>query len=130
MLLNPKFSLGSFISSTFNFTEGMNRGRGLPASDQSSDTIIGEGTAGTVFEIPGSELAVKKGPNVDALWNDLRYCQQSVRRQMHANTLLEPSFLNQMYRKTKLSKPTFIERNQNQISGDSCVEMAQIHHVS
>ena len=70
MLLNPKFCLGTFISSTFNFTQAMYHGRGLLASDQCSYTAIGEATAGTGFEIPGSELAVKKGANVDARWID------------------------------------------------------------
>lgn len=72
LLLSPKLSLGSFTSRTSNCTEGMHRGRESPASGKSGYSIIGRGTAGTVFEIPGSELAVKKGPNVDALWNDFR----------------------------------------------------------
>lgn len=48
----------------------MNRARDQAAAEKSEYRIIGMGTAGTVFEIPGSELAVKKGPNVEALWND------------------------------------------------------------
>lgn len=60
------------ISRTSKFTEGMHSGRKPPASEESGYRIIGRGTAGTIFEIPGSELAVKKGPNVDAIWDDFR----------------------------------------------------------
>ncbi|KIX97021.1 uncharacterized protein Z520_07135 [Fonsecaea multimorphosa CBS 102226] len=31
---------------------------------------IGRGTCGSVFEIPGTAQAIKKGANADALWND------------------------------------------------------------
>ena len=56
-----------------SFAEGINRARHLPArTKRSGYRIIGRGTVGTVFEIPGSELAVKKGPNIDVLWNDFR----------------------------------------------------------
>ena len=31
--------------------------------------VIGRGTAGTVLEVPGTEQAIKKGSNTEALWN-------------------------------------------------------------
>ena len=36
-----------------------------------SFVFIGVGTCGAVFEIPGTEIAVKKGKDFEAIWNDL-----------------------------------------------------------
>lgn len=38
--------------------------------EQQRYRIIGVGTCGTVFEIPGTQLAVKKGNDTKAMWND------------------------------------------------------------
>ena len=71
-MLSPKLSLRSVISTTSSFAERMNRARDKPASDKTSYRIIGRGTAGTIFEVPGTKIAVKKGSNVEALWTDYR----------------------------------------------------------
>ena len=34
---------------------------------------IGLGSCGTVFEVPGSDTAIKKGADVDAIWRDFVY---------------------------------------------------------
>lgn len=40
------------------------------ADEKPEYRIIGIGTCGTVFEIPGTYLAIKKGKDVKAMWND------------------------------------------------------------
>lgn len=44
---------------------------GNKAADEEQEyRIIGVGSCGTVFEIPGTQLAVKKGNDTKAMWND------------------------------------------------------------
>lgn len=60
---------GKSVASTSSFAERMNRAHGSNA-DKKDYRIIGTGTCGTVFEIPGTEMALKKGTDVDAMWRD------------------------------------------------------------
>ena len=48
----------------------MNRARARAADVASEYRMIGIGSCGTVFEIPGTELALKKESNIQFMWND------------------------------------------------------------
>lgn len=48
----------------------MNRVRSKATDGKQEYRIIGVGSCGTVFEIPGTQLAVKKGNDTKAMWND------------------------------------------------------------
>lgn len=48
----------------------MSRARGQATDEKQVFRIIGEGSCGTVFEVPGTQLAVKKGSDTAAMWND------------------------------------------------------------
>lgn len=46
---------------------------GARETDMNTDLrVIGLGTCGAVFELPGSEIAYKKGADTAAVWNDFR----------------------------------------------------------
>lgn len=41
------------------------------ATDEDSEyRILGLGSCGTILEVPGSGIAIKKGGDVDAIWRD------------------------------------------------------------
>ena len=53
-----------------SFADHENKAKWKTADERGDFKIIGLGSAGTVFEIPGTELAVKKGADEMALLND------------------------------------------------------------
>lgn len=57
------------MSTSSSFAERTNRARGINANEKDY-RIIGTGTCGTIFEIPETESALKKGNHTDALWRD------------------------------------------------------------
>lgn len=71
-LLRRTLSVKSVISTTSSFAERLNRAQGKAAHERRDYRIIGVGTCGTIFEIPGTELAIKKGQDKHAMWNDFR----------------------------------------------------------
>ncbi|KAL8683126.1 MAG: hypothetical protein Q9224_006713 [Gallowayella concinna] len=44
----------------------------LSKNEERDYVVIGLGSCGSVFEVPGTEIAVKKGKDTKALWNDFR----------------------------------------------------------
>lgn len=69
-VIKRALSVRSFVSTSSSFAERMERARGRAAEEKQEYRIIGVGTCGTVFEMPGTPLAVKKGPDTKAMWND------------------------------------------------------------
>ncbi|MCJ1461502.1 hypothetical protein MMC07_000099 [Pseudocyphellaria aurata] len=69
-LLKRALSVESVVSTKSSFAERMNRARNRPVEDKPDYRIIGLGSCGTVFEVPGTQLAVKKGPDTKAMRND------------------------------------------------------------
>lgn len=63
-------SASSPRSTALSFAERMNREKAKSVSEHAEYRVIGMGTAGTVFEMPGTAFAIKKGSNVSALFND------------------------------------------------------------
>ena len=69
-LLRRALSVRSVVSISSSFAERMNRARTKAVDEKHEYRIIGMGSCGTVFEIPGTELAIKKGMDTEAMWND------------------------------------------------------------
>lgn len=56
--------------------------------------VIGLGTCGTVFEVPGSERAYKKGSDDAALWRDFCYTNKVRNAVVDAQTAIQEAFPN------------------------------------
>ena len=69
-LLKRAFSTRSVISTTSSFASRMQRAALLSESEREDLRVIGLGSCGTLFEIPGTELAFKKGTSESAIWED------------------------------------------------------------
>lgn len=65
-ILRRNLSVHTIVSTSSSFAERMEKAR----SPHQSLNVIGRGTCGTVFEVPGTESAYKKGQDEEALWND------------------------------------------------------------
>lgn len=66
---SPSELLRRALSPASSLAETMNRTHGKPA-DEKEYRIIGIGSCGTIFEKPGTELAIKKGDDTEAVWKD------------------------------------------------------------
>ncbi|CAI7642950.1 unnamed protein product [Penicillium discolor] len=83
-------SLGVFSTvSTSTFAERMQRAKFL---QDPTLVVIGRGTCGTVFEIPGTESAYKKGRDKDSLWNDANLTNIACRAVTETKTRLQEIF--------------------------------------
>ncbi|KAJ5888170.1 hypothetical protein N7495_008211 [Penicillium taxi] len=56
--------------------------------------VIVQGTCGTIFEIPGTEPAYKKGRDRASLWNDVNFTNTACRAVMVTKSRLEKIFPN------------------------------------
>ena len=54
--------------------------------------IIGRGSGGTVFEVPKTELAIKKGANTHTLWNDFNLTYQAHKSFTDTKEVLQDTF--------------------------------------
>ena len=54
--------------------------------------IIGPGSCGTVFEIPGNKLAFKKGTSVLGIWSDFRLTNKVHNAVSHIRTIMQEAF--------------------------------------
>ncbi|KIW77852.1 hypothetical protein Z517_07685 [Fonsecaea pedrosoi CBS 271.37] len=66
-ILKRTLSVGSVQSTASSFAERM-KAAGFDNRPDLRD--IGRGTCGSVFEIPGTTQAIKKGANADSIWTD------------------------------------------------------------
>ncbi len=71
-LLKRVLSITSVISSTPELASRIQQASSYSIPKQGDLRVIGKGSCGTVFEIPGTELAYKKGTIEDSIWRD--YC--------------------------------------------------------
>lgn len=69
-VLRRGLSVRSVFSKSSSFAEAMNHAKGRATKEVSEYRVIGIGTCGTVFEIPGTEFAIKKGSDTEAMWKD------------------------------------------------------------
>ena len=69
-ILRKALSITSIISATSSFATRMQLAASQQESRHREFRIIGLGSCGTVFEIPGTELAYKKGSSEHGIWTD------------------------------------------------------------
>ena len=61
-------------------------------TDQENLRVIGLGSCGTVFEVPGTEIAFKKGSNEASIWNDFCLINTVYNAVKQARTILQEAF--------------------------------------
>ena len=61
-------------------------------TDQEKLRVIGLGTCGTVFEIPGTEIAFKKGSNEASIWNDFCLTNTVYNAVKQVRTIIQEAF--------------------------------------
>jgi len=69
-VLKTILSRKSNVSTSFNLAERANRVRAVATKHELR--VIGFGTCGSVFELPETDVAYKKGADTSAMWNDFR----------------------------------------------------------
>ncbi|KAJ5192628.1 hypothetical protein N7449_008770 [Penicillium cf. viridicatum] len=89
-ILRQTLSVRSIVSAS-RFAERMRRAKSL---QDSTLVVIGRGTCGTIFEIPGTESAYKKGRDKDSLWNDANLTNKACRAVTETKTCLQETFPN------------------------------------
>lgn len=77
------------VSSSCGFANPIEK---LEASNQSVFAVIGRGTCGTVFEVAGSKIAIKKGSDKYGLWVDANLTHEASRAVMEMKVYLESIF--------------------------------------
>ncbi|EUC28429.1 hypothetical protein COCCADRAFT_30319 [Bipolaris zeicola 26-R-13] len=77
------------VSSSCGFANPIEK---LEASNQSVFAVIGRGTCGTVFEVAGSKIAIKKGSDKYGLWVDANITHEASRAVMEMKVYLESIF--------------------------------------
>ncbi|KAK3169086.1 hypothetical protein OEA41_005534 [Lepraria neglecta] len=91
-LLKRALSTRSVISTTSSFASRM-QGAAVGSKPGREDLrIIGLGSCGTVFEIPGTELAFKKGTSVLGIWSDFRLTNKVHNAVNHIRTIMQEAF--------------------------------------
>jgi hypothetical protein len=89
--LRQTLSVRSTISTSRSFAERMERAKFFQNTPL---VVIGRGTCGTIFEIPGTESAYKKGSDKAALWNDANLTNIACRAVTETKTCLQEIFPN------------------------------------
>ncbi|KAJ5486537.1 hypothetical protein N7530_000837 [Penicillium desertorum] len=90
-ILRQTLSVHSIISTSLSFAERM---QGAKLLQDAPLVVIGRGTCGTIFEIPGTESAYKKGSDKVALWNDANLTNIACRAVTEMKTCLQEIFPN------------------------------------
>lgn len=92
-LLKRQFSTKSAISTTSSFASRMKRSANRSSSEQREGLrIIGLGSCGTIFQIPGTEFVFKKGTNRASLWQDFSLTNQVHHAAKNVRTILQGEF--------------------------------------
>ncbi|MCJ1244059.1 hypothetical protein MMC30_001256 [Trapelia coarctata] len=71
-VLRRSFSANNAALVLPNLAERVNRVSAGETDVNSQLRVIGLGTCGTVFELPGTNIAYKKGVDTLVMWNDFR----------------------------------------------------------
>lgn len=89
-VLKSTLSCKSNVSTSFNLAERMNRVRAVATKHELR--VIGLGTCGSVFELPGTDIAYKKGPDTLAMWNDFRLTNAVYNAVRETRDMLQEAF--------------------------------------
>ncbi|KAF2001210.1 hypothetical protein P154DRAFT_433459 [Amniculicola lignicola CBS 123094] len=90
-VLKRTFSIHSVVSTSSRFADRMMK---ATLNSEVHLNVIGRGTCGTVFEVPGQEIAFKKGRDKDALWNDVNFTSMACNAVIETRSSLENLFRN------------------------------------
>ena len=98
-ILKRNLSFRSVVSTSSNLVEQMNQVR-IKIFEEFR--IIGLGTCGTVFEVPGTKIAYKKGSNTVSMWNDFRLTNIVHNAILDVQDLFQEAFQNEIIPQTPL----------------------------
>ena len=101
-LLKRALSTKSVISNTSSFASRMQRVALQSELEREDLRIIGLGSCGTVFEIPGSELAFKKGTSESGIWRDFCLTNRVHNAVQNVRMMMQEAFPDSTIPKTPL----------------------------
>lgn len=101
-ILKRALSTGSDISTTSSFIIRMQEAAERGKINQEILKIIGLGSCGTVFGIPGTELACKKGTSDSGIWKDFCLTNRVYNAVGDVQTMLQEAFPQSTLPKTPL----------------------------
>ncbi|KAI4151843.1 MAG: hypothetical protein L6R39_001941 [Caloplaca ligustica] len=101
-LLKRMLSTKSIISTTSSFASRMQRAAPRSAPGTEDFRIIGLGSCGSVFEIPGTEMAIKKGSSAESLWTDFCLTNRVHNAIRDVRNLMQQKFPEHVIPKTPL----------------------------
>ena len=93
-LLKRTLPVGSVQSTSSDFASRTNAARFSRISDHLEFRDIGRGSCGSIFEIPRTPYAIKKGTNTAAIWNDYNLTSLAYNSYYRSNGLLMYEFPN------------------------------------
>ena len=93
-VLQRTLSVGSVQSTASSFATRMNAARFSRTPDQKTFRDIGRGSCGSIFEIPGTPYAIKKGANTTSIWNDFNLTNLAYNSTLESMGLLKYEFAN------------------------------------
>ncbi|RVX72675.1 hypothetical protein B0A52_04073 [Exophiala mesophila] len=90
-ILKRTLSVATVKSTTSSAVDRMKAARDKP-SHQHKLRDIGRGSCGSVFEIPGTPYAIKKGASTAAMWNDFTLGSRAYNSHLFSHGLFERTF--------------------------------------
>ena len=90
--LRRAFSTRSAISTTPSVASRIQKAALRTEHDRENLRVIGLGSCGTVFEIPGTELACKKGTNERSIWSDFCLTNRVHNAVNHVSRIIQEAF--------------------------------------
>ena len=95
-ILRRTLMVRSVVSTSLSFADRMNRARAKASSATPEYRIIGIGSCGTVFKVPGTAFAVKKGEDITAMWKDFILTNRVHNAVTDTRTILQGAFKESM----------------------------------
>ncbi|MCJ1391754.1 hypothetical protein MMC18_004619 [Xylographa bjoerkii] len=92
-VLRRALSAQSYIPTLLSSVGQLGHVKARAGYEESRYRIIGLGSCGTVFEIPGTDFAVKKGKDTKAMWNDFLLTNTVHNAMADTRELLQDAFL-------------------------------------
>ena len=99
----------SVISTSSIFARRLNAER--LAQQNLEFRVIGLGSCGSVFEMPGTAIAFKKSSNTDALWNDFRLTNMVHNAFIDAQMFLQQAFPERTIPRTPMCHEFFLKNS-------------------
>ncbi|KAJ9639730.1 hypothetical protein H2204_003523 [Knufia peltigerae] len=102
--LQRTLSSGTAISTASSFAQRMNLARFPPSGTQVTFRDIGRGSCGSIFEIPGTSYAIKRGSNVSSIWNDFNLTNLAYNSYIKCLFLFRADFPNREIPRSPLAR--------------------------